>query len=110
MAPKKAKSKNKGTQNDSQSQEEEPDLTSLSQEIEKRAKKSKKTRETSTDEATDTGTLPEPSTSVVLSAPESLPKDLIQEMRFEIENMKRQNRFESRKLYTRSSRNQIVSN
>ena len=82
-----SKSKNKSTQNDSQSQDEEPELTTLSQEIEKRARKSKKSQ-VNRDVAISTGM----STSEVLSAPESLPKDLIQEMRFEIDNMKKQNR------------------
>ena len=94
MAPtsKKSKTKSRGTQNDSQSQEEEPDLDNLSQEIEKRARKSKKMREMVSEETPLAGTSSDSTPSIVLSAPESLPKDLIQEMRFEIESMKKQNR------------------
>ena len=82
---KASKNREKTGHNDSQSQEDEPDLEVLSRELEKRSKRATRSNDQS-EKATNEG----PSTSRALSAPESLPQDLIQEMRCEIAIMKKQ--------------------
>ena len=86
MAPNKKKSKQRVSEapQASSSQEEEPALAELSQELEKRSKKRKRTNE-------DSGSIESSPTSPpsrVLKAPESLSSDLIQVMRAEIASMK----------------------
>ena len=78
---KSAKSKERVIRDDSQSQEDEPDLEILSRELEKRSKRAKKSTDDSREGA---------STSRALAAPESLSSDLIQEMRSELAVMKKQ--------------------
>ena len=83
MAPSKKKSKSKtptlvaSTSQDMESQDKEPSLSQLSQELEKRARKRTRTVEDSGSNALSQTSPP----SKVLKAPEGLPADLIQEMR-----------------------------
>ena len=87
MAPPKKNSKSKQSNNTSDKDDnvDEPTISELSQVLEKRARK----RVSSSDSNVEPSTSTESTPSKVLRAPESLPQDLIQEMRSELQAMKK---------------------